>query len=288
MRYQIFADAGGTSVKWLVTNLETERRYEFSTPGISPIYMDEEHLLQSIESALPSVSFRSKVILIEFYGSGCGADQAPEHIRNALQTLFPAAELRIDSDMVGAARALWGNTSGTVAIIGTGSNAGYYDGETVHYARPSLGYFLGDEGSAVWLVRHLLHDWLYGLLPPPLATALYAEYGAKLGLEVQGNGFRSIAPLMLPIYQAERPQRFLASFAPFLSAHIDHPYCTQLLQKGMEAFVTSLVIPNLSKGRHELKAVGSIAYFFRDALKQACAQHNITLLEVKKDALPNC
>ncbi len=288
MRYQIFADAGGTSVKWLVTDLETERRYEFSTPGISPIYMDEEHLLQSIESALPSVSFRTNVTLIEFYGSGCGTDQAPEHIRNALQALFPEAALRIDSDMVGAARALWGNASGTVAIIGTGSNAGYYDGETVHYARPSLGYFLGDEGSGVWIARHLLHDWLYGLLPPPLATALYAEYGAKLGLEVQGNGFRSIAPLMLPIYQAERPQRFLASFAPFLSAHIDHPYCTQLLQKGMEAFVTSLVIPNLSKGRHELKAVGSIAYFFREVLEQACAQHNITLLEVKKDALPNC
>lgn len=288
MRYQIFADAGGTSVKWLVTDLETGRRYKFSTPGISPIYMDEEHLLQSIESALPSVSFRTNVTLIEFYGSGCGADQAPEHIRNALQTLFPAAELRIDSDMVGAARALWGNTSGTVAIIGTGSNAGYYDDTRVHYARPSLGYFLGDEGSAVWLVRHLLHDWLYGLLPPPLAAALYAEYGAKLGLEVQGNRFRSIAPLMLPIYQTERPQRFLASFAPFLSAHIDHPYCTQLLQKGMEAFVTSLVIPNLSKERHELKAVGSIAYFFREALEQACAQHNITLLEVKKDALPNC
>ena len=288
MRYQIFADAGGTSVKWLVTDLETERRYEFSTPGISPIYMDEEHLLQSIESALPSVSFRTNVTLIEFYGSGCGSDQAPDRIRNTLQTLFPAAELRIDSDMVGAAHALWGNASGTVAIIGTGSNAGYYDGTRVHYARPSLGYFLGDEGSAVWLVRHLLHDWLYGLLPPPLATALYAEYGAKLGLEVQGNGFRSIAPLMLPIYQAERPQRFLASFAPFLSAHIDHPYCAQLVQNGMKAFVTALVVPNLPKDRHELKAVGSIAYVFRDALKQACAQHYITLQEVKKDALPNC
>ena len=288
MRYQIFADAGGTSVKWLVTDLETERRYEFSTPGISPIYMDEEHLLQSIESALPSVSFRTNVTFIEFYGSGCGTDQAPDRIRNILQKLFPAAELRIDSDMVGAAHALWGNASGTVAIIGTGSNAGYYDGETVHYARPSLGYFLGDEGSAVWLVRHLLHDWLYGLLPPPLATDLYAEYGAKLGLEVQGNGFRSIAPLMLPIYQAERPQRFLASFAPFLSEHIEHPYCAQLVQNGMEAFVTALVVPNLPKGRHELKAIGSIAYVFRDALKQTCAQHNITLLEVKKDALPNC
>ena len=286
MGIHILADAGGTSLKWFVRDEKNGVEYQFHIEGLSPLYLTEEEIDAKLRAAFPSTDYCLRVTSVEYYGTGCAADQAPWRIQTVLERLFPRASVLVDSDMMEAARVMWGSSKGIVGIIGTGSNAGFFDGKTVDYARPSLGYLLGDEGSGAWLGRHLLRDWLYGTLAPVLANALYEEYGRPLGLIPCGTHVESTEPVMQRLFRGERPNQFLASFAPFLSRHLDDPYCANLVAQGMDTYVTSLVLPNVCGNNRALKMVGSVAYAFHAALAEACARHGIELLQVKKDALP--
>ncbi len=50
---------------------------------------------------------------------------------------------------------------GIVAILGTGSNSGYYNGKKIIRNSPGLGYVLGDEGSGAYLGKKVLQYYLY-------------------------------------------------------------------------------------------------------------------------------
>ena len=94
----------------------------------------------------------------------------------------PFAQVEFHSDIVAAARALWGDGSGVVAIMGTGSNSCLYeDGKVVRNIRPG-GYVLGDEGSGVALGRAFLADYIKGLVPDEVA----AEFDKEFGLDYAG------------------------------------------------------------------------------------------------------
>lgn len=286
MGINLLVDAGGTSVKWFVRNLTLGTESQFRIDGMSPLYLTEDDLVSKIRAAFPQDAFCQEVQKVEYYGTGCAADQAPWRMKAALQRVFPKAQIMVDSDMMGAARVLWNSELGIVGIIGTGSNAGFYDGHTISYARPSLGYLLGDEGSGAWLGRHLLRDWLYGILPPELSEAMYVDYGIALGLERDGNVFKSTEPVMNRLFRGERPNQFLASFARFLWYHIKHPYSQKLVLQAMEAYITTLALPNIVGAHNGLKMVGSVADAFQEQLCEVCEQHGLRLLEVRKDALP--
>lgn len=286
MGLSILADAGGSSAKWYLKDEVTGIEYRFRVDGLSPLYLSERELEAKLRLFFPASDYCMRVVRVEYYGTGCAADQAPWRMEAALQRVFPNATIIVDSDMMGAARLLWGSTPGIVGIIGTGSNAGFYDGNTISYARPSLGYILGDEGSGAWFGRHLVRDWLYGLLSPNLANAMFEDYGRELGLKRDGHLLLSTEPVMQHLFRGERPNQFLASFTPFLSRHIEDPYCVALVEQGMEKFVTTLVVPNVQGECRSLKMVGSIAEAFQSQLAAVCEKHAIQLLAVKKDALP--
>lgn len=60
---------------------------------------------------------------------------------------FGTTDITVESDLLGAARALWGHGEGIACILGTGSNSCLCrDGEILKNV-PPLGYVLGDEGA---------------------------------------------------------------------------------------------------------------------------------------------
>src|SRR5690606_20564764 len=95
-------------------------------------------------------------------------------------TLWPSARIVVDSDLVGAARGLCGTTPGLVLILGTGMNAGWYDGAALHQPMPSLGWILGDEGSGADIGRTLLRDAFYKRMPADVSQALFGDAGPDL------------------------------------------------------------------------------------------------------------
>ena len=94
----------------------------------------------------------SRVTEIYFYGAGCLPPYA-DVVRHSLSVAFPKAKSFVESDLLGAARALCGHSEGIACIMGTGSNSCLYDGERIVKNVSPLGWILGDEGSGAVLGR---------------------------------------------------------------------------------------------------------------------------------------
>jgi Predicted N-acetylglucosamine kinase len=157
----LIADAGSTKTDWV--RADDGGVYEFfSTPGINPTHMPPGDMAELLREGLPN---RWKVdVFVErivFYGAGCGNPKGIQRMEDALRAVFPYAEIEIYTDILGAARALWGREAGMACILGTGANAGYYDGKSV-FTHPSLGYLLGDEASGASLGKAFLKMYLRG------------------------------------------------------------------------------------------------------------------------------
>ena len=165
----LIADSGSTKTDWaFVENGEIKERIE--TPGINPVHMSESQINEIID-ALDS-SFSANQSSVYFYGAGC----IPPYINKvekALASQFSDAEIHVESDMLGAARALFGHEAGIACIIGTGSNTCVYDGEKITDNIPPMGYILGDEGSGAYLGRVFLQHLLSASSPTSFARNFF-------------------------------------------------------------------------------------------------------------------
>ena len=145
------------------------------------------------------------------------ASAAP--LRSCLEMWCPFAEMEFHSDILAAARALFGDGSGVVAIMGTGSNSCLYEnGKIVRNIRPG-GYVLGDEGSGVWLGRAFLADFVKGMLP----VHIEKEFVDLTGLDYP--------TVVRKVYKEPAASAFMASFAPFVLSHMSDPYVFGLVEE---------------------------------------------------------
>ncbi|MFR8224704.1 MAG: hypothetical protein ACLU9X_09400 [Alistipes shahii] len=108
-----------------------------------------QHSAEQIREALAELPPCDGVTSVRFYGAGCGETfpEASEKLRRELEAHFGTTDITVESDLLGAVRALWGRGEGIACILGTGSNSCLCrDGEILKNV-PPLGYVLGDEGS---------------------------------------------------------------------------------------------------------------------------------------------
>ena len=234
--------------------------------------LDIQQIEQIIRDELCSDNNFHSVHQISFYGAGCLGAQCAL-VEEALRSVWPAASsVLVQSDLVGAARALYPESDGIACILGTGSNSGLYiDGEIVDNVSP-LGYILGDEGSGAVLGRRLLGDIMKKQLP----------------LSVQ-QAFREFCPLtsddiIRKVYREPMPNRFLASFAPFLYEQRQVPEVRQVLVEEFSRFFRRNVAlyqrPDLP-----VSFVGSIAYYFADEVTEAARLQGYTIGTIKRAPL---
>lgn len=156
----VIADSGSTKCNWqLVDDSGSVRRVQ--SRGINAVLQRPDEV-----EALLRETFAEPVQAdaLHFYGAGCG-ERYPEQsarLREALARYFPAARIAVESDLMGAARALLGGRAGIACILGTGSNSCYYDGVRIVRNTPPLGWVLGDEGSGTYIGRQLVGNLLKG------------------------------------------------------------------------------------------------------------------------------
>lgn len=162
---KLIVESGATKTAWR-TVLEDGSVRDLVTEGLSPTCLDQEYLQDIMRNAIPELNPEGKrVEHIYFYGAGLVSEASAAPLRSCLEMWCPFAEMEFHSDILAAARALFGDGSGVVAIMGTGSNSCLYEnGKIVRNIRPG-GYVLGDEGSGVWLGRAFLADFVKGMLP---------------------------------------------------------------------------------------------------------------------------
>ena len=245
----LIADSGSTKCTWIAS--DGARTTNVRTRGINAV----QHSAEQIREALAELPPCDGVTSVKFYGAGCGETfpEASEKLRRELEAHFGTTDITVESDLLGAARALWGHGEGIACILGTGSNSCLCrDGEILKNV-PPLGYVLGDEGSGAVLGRNLVNGIFKGHIP------LKEEFLAAHGLNYE--------EIISRVYREPYANRFLASFAPFIRTHIDRPEIRELVLRSFRDFASR----NLSRYPAELPVslLGGVAAHFEALLREA-------------------
>lgn len=269
---KLIVDSGSTKTDWVLMGEDGKKKWSFLTQGLNPYHMSEEEILRVLRDEVwTNLSSKKSIELSElkevyFYGSGVTEAMKPK-MESCLATVFAGAVVHAESDMLGAARALFGKQKGVAVILGTGSNNGYYDGEKIVEGVPPLGYILGDECSGTSIGKAFLRIILRNPDAAPLRDQFFEEYQLDY------------ATIINKVYREPMANRFLASIAPFVSKEMEEHF--DLLLPIVEMFndFTSEMLCQTYKDileRHGIDVkrakkipigfVGSIAYYFRDCL----------------------
>lgn len=247
-------DAGATKTEVALARSESCR---VIVGGINPAVMpdtDIRKILLSVKEQLPE----GDVAAIYYYGAGCATPQLSECVANELRNVWSCANVEVHSDIVGAAKALHQDTAGIACILGTGSNSALYDGKKIVRNVAPLGYIIGDEGSGSAIGKRLAGDIFKGLAPKDVADGFMQHTGVSKDILIE------------KVYRGSAPNKFLASFCRFVGENIEHPYLRSLVKEMFESFLDRNVAVYPESKELELGFVGSVAFHFKDILKEAC------------------
>ena len=251
----LIADSGSTKTDWILHSSK-HGIFEYHTTGINAVRDSEDAMFSVLaEQLMPQLPHSAHVTQVFFYGAGC-ISPFSHKLEQCFARLFPQSHIEVESDLMGAARALCGNSPGIACILGTGSNSCLYDGKRITANISPLGFILGDEGSGAVLGRHLLGLLLKDMLPTGLKEEFLDEYGL------------TPTDIIEKVYRQPQPNRFLASFAPFISRHRHHQGLRDLLTEQFTLFLTRNVA-HYGHPEMPLNFTGSIAHIFCRELQEA-------------------
>lgn len=183
------------------------------------------------------------------------------------------AEVHVGNDMMSAARALLGNDKGIACILGTGSNACYYDGNDIVKSTVSLGYVLGDEGSGCQIGKTLIRDFFYGIMPENLRKQFFNNYHIDRETFLKNT------------YQQAFPSRYLASFAGFATENIDNEYIIEVCERCFNDFIDYQIVRLMPSIDVSVGFVGSVAYHHQEVLRRCLTHRGLACGNILKDPM---
>ena len=258
---KLIAESGATKTDWRLIADDGTVRGAYSA-GLNPSVLDVEQMREIIAPVMPALNPEGKSVdEIFFYGAGLVSDAAAAPLAGVLSMWYPFAQMQFHSDMLAAARALFGNGSGVVAIMGTGSNSCLYEnGVIVKNIRPG-GFILGDEGSGAALGKAFVSDFIKGLLPEKVEK----DFVRESGLDYQ--------KIVQKVYREPAPSAFLASFAPFILERTEEPYIKNLVDSVIESFI----VRSLKRYGQTVKVgvVGSFGCACEAVLRETGIRHGL-------------
>lgn len=268
---KLIADSGSTKTAWKIIGHPAGIK-DIKTSGLNPFFRSEEDVFKECKQFLLPVT-GADIQQIYFFGAGIVNEEKGDIIRHALKRIYPTAIIETHSDVLGSARALFGEKPGLACILGTGSNVCLYDGKKITQSISPLGFILGDEGSGAVMGRKLLGDYFKEVMPAPLRDEFTKQY--NLTREEALNR----------VYRSEKPNHFLAQFAPFLSAHKNSAYCQAFVQENfMEFFERNVTkIPGYSK--YPIGFTGSVAWHLSHILTNTANYYGFEKIELMKEPI---
>ena len=273
----IVVESGATKTAWRAVSEDGSVR-SVQTAGLSPTCLDLDHTQEIVRKAIPELNPEGKHIEeIFFYGAGLVSPQSCAPIEEALQMWCPMSNVHFYSDILAAARALFGDSSGVVAIMGTGSNSCLYEnGEITRNIRPG-GFILGDEGSGVSLGRAFLADLIKGLVP----DAIEEEFNSEFGLDYP--------QIVRKVYKEQAASAFMASLAPFILTHRNDRYIHDLISECLESFIRRALARYADNTPKEVACkvgvIGSFGCACEDMLRETGARHGLEFVRFIKSPI---
>ncbi|MBV2227296.1 MULTISPECIES: hypothetical protein [Sphingobacterium] len=248
----------------------------FRTTGINPYIQDERFIFQLLNKNTQLINNAEKIRKIYFFGAGASSKERQEKIEKVFSNFFKNAKVKASHDMLASAISTFGNEKGIIGIIGSGSNAAYYNGRKVVENNYGLGYILADEASTNWQARQILKDFLTESMPQGFREKLLHKH----------NIDRKV--ILDKTYNSPNPNIFLTSFADFILENKDDPYMEGIIKKGLEKYVKTYLVP-LSETYPDstLNFTGSVANNYADWLREIAKENHLAVGTIIREPVQN-
>lgn len=267
----LLIEAGGTKTDWCFLQKNVQP-LQFKTRGFNPNSEPPQQFNKAFSQAINEIVGKGfEPAQVVYYGAGCSSLSRQEQIRsNFLQSKLP--QIAVHSDLLAAARSLMGQKQGLLLLLGTGSNAAYYDGYTLKAFAPNLGFVLGDEGSGAAIGKALLRHYLLG-------TAFQ-----DLGRFVPRKSKQELVSFF---YGLENQQAFLAHLVrKYKESGQEETAFVELVVTQLDLFFQHYLLPTLRSWSSKVYAAGSIAAEFPKELDARAKAYNFELRGISKNLLP--
>ncbi len=269
MPVRLIADSGATKCEWCVLE-NGKKKKTIYTQGISPYFLSGPQIISLLEKELLPKLKKITIHEIYFYGTGLGNPNNIKIVKSVFKKLFPKAKTEVQNDLLAAARALCGKSKGIACILGTGANSCFYNGRKMVKNSPGLGYILGDEGSGAYLGKKVVQYYLYNTYDEEL-KARFEKRFMVTPMEILEN-----------VYKKPLANRYLASYAIFLAENRGHYMIENIIEDGLNDFFFTHLYKYRESWTHPIHFVGSIAFGFKDVLKDLCNTYELELGRVLK------
>lgn len=273
----LIVDSGGTRTEWRSVDNEGVVRLA-QTAGMNPSCHDGDHFASVVNQAMRMLNPEGeRVDKIYFYGAGLLSPQSVAPIRVALERKCPYAFVDFRSDLLAAARALFGDGDGIVAIMGTGSNSCHYSEGNIVRRYGSGGFILGDEGSGAALGKAFISDYIKCMMPSEVYDAFEAKYSLQYKDIVEN------------VYQKPGASAYLGAFAPYILENINEPtgYLRALVDDCIDSFVKRALSRYEDSGCRMLKVgvVGSFGYACSDRIRDIGGRYGLEFVKFLKSPI---
>jgi N-acetylglucosamine kinase-like BadF-type ATPase len=270
----LIADSGSTKTSWRLLQPDGYT-LQAKTVGMNPYYQDTPSIVGILEELFdnqlyPQIQSKQEIHEVYFYGAGCATPERCQIVAKGLEIVFPNATIEVQSDVLGAARALCGEEAGIACILGTGSGATRYDGKNIVQSAISLGFWLGDEGSGGYLGKKIVTDFLNGEMPADLASLFHKRYALN-------------REIILENINKPFPNRYFASFSKFLFDHLTEPYCYEIVYQSFSLFFERRVCKFEDYHKYKIHFTGSVAFYYANVLRQVANDKGITLKNIMEE-----
>ena len=269
MPVRLIADSGATKCEWCVLE-NGKKKKTIYTQGISPYFLSGPQIISLLEKELLPKLKNITVQEIYFYGTGLGNPNNVKIVKAVFKKLFPKSKTEVQNDLLAAARALCGKSKGIACILGTGANSCFYNGKKIVKNSPGLGYILGDEGSGAYLGKKVVQYYLYNTYDEELKPRFEKRFMVT-PMEILEN-----------VYKKPLANRYLASYAIFLAENRGHYMIENIIEDGLNDFFFTHLYKYRESWTHPIHFVGSIAFGFKDVLKELCSTYELELGRVLK------
>ena len=267
----LIADSGSTKTDWVLTRDNGCIEGRFKTEGINPFHQSEDDILTILQTLPLPFTIEGEELRLCFYGSGVRPELEPKMAR-LLQTVLPKATVEAHNDLLGAARAVCGQSPGIACILGTGANSCLYDGDDIVQNTPPLGYILGDEGSGAVLGRLFVGAVLKQQFHKSLCTSFLKYHNLTQ------------ADIIDRVYRQPLPNRFLASLVPYISRvqgdREVRPFLLREFRRFFKRNVLAYRRPDLP-----VNFVGGVAAAFEDLVREATEKEKLTFGFIEKSPI---
>ncbi|PXV63005.1 N-acetylglucosamine kinase-like BadF-type ATPase [Dysgonomonas alginatilytica] len=259
----LLADGGSTKVDWCLID-QGKKIKQVYTKGANPFFRSREEISEELKIALAPKLTGYPIDKVYFYGAGCAFPEKNEIIRLAIADSINTSSIHVGSDLLAAARGLCGNQKGIAAIIGTGSNSCFYDGQEIVNNVSPLGYVLGDEGSGAVLGRLLVGACLKNQLTEGLKEKFLSQF--------------ELTPAIIldKVYKQPMANRFLAGLSVFLIENIEDQTVYNLSYNAFKEFFLRNIM-QYDYLNNKVHLTGSVAFYYQKVLREVANELTIEI-----------